>query len=133
MTVNIRIACLSEQFVADESADQQWCGPIAYVCGTLWRRVTRAGGWMKRTLTSKEEIAFLYRAVDSTGQTMDFLLTARRNAAAAKRFFPRALWNDNPMPRVINVDKNPAYPRAVTELKADGTINRRCRLPNASI
>jgi IS6 family transposase len=32
------------------------------------------------------------------------------------------------MPRVINVDKNPAYPRAVAELKADGTINRRCRL-----
>ena len=33
---------------------------------------------------------FLYRAVDSTGQTIDFLLTDRRNAAAAKRFFCRA-------------------------------------------
>jgi transposase, IS6 family len=64
---------------------------------------------------------FLYRAVDSTGQTIDFLLTDRRDAAAAKRFFRRALRNDNSMPRVINVDKNPAYPRAVTELKADGT------------
>jgi transposase, IS6 family len=32
------------------------------------------------------------------------------------------------MPRVINVDKNPAYPRAVAELQADGTISRRCRL-----
>ena len=30
---------------------------------------------------------FLYRAVDSTGQTIDFLLTARRDGAAAKRFF----------------------------------------------
>jgi transposase-like protein len=32
------------------------------------------------------------------------------------------------MPRVINVDKNPAYARAVTELKASGTISQRCRL-----
>jgi transposase, IS6 family len=39
------------------------------------------------------------------------------------------LLNDgNSMPRVINVDKNPAYARAVTDLKASGTISRRCRL-----
>jgi transposase-like protein len=60
--------------------------------------------------------------VDTLRRTIDFLLTDRRNAAAAKRFFRRALRNDNSMPRVINVDKNPAYPRAMTELKADGTI-----------
>jgi transposase-like protein len=72
---------------------------------------------------------FLYRAVDSTGQTIDFLLTDRRDAAAAKRFIRRALQNEgNSMPRVINVDKNPAYPRAVEELKADGTLRQRCRL-----
>jgi transposase-like protein len=34
---------------------------------------------------------FLYRAVDSTGQTIDFLLTAERDTAAAKRFFQRGL------------------------------------------
>src|ERR1035441_10515846 len=34
---------------------------------------------------------YLYRAVDSTGQTIDFLLTAKRDAAAAKRFFRKAL------------------------------------------
>jgi transposase-like protein len=55
-------------------------------------------------------------------------LPDRRDAAAAKRFFRRAFLNDgNSMPRVINVDKNPAYARAVTELKASGTIGRRCR------
>ena len=32
------------------------------------------------------------------------------------------------MPRVINVDKNPAYPRAVEDLKLEGAIGRRCRL-----
>jgi transposase, IS6 family len=72
---------------------------------------------------------FLYRAVDSSGQTIDFLLTDRRDAAAAKRFFRRALQNEgNATPRVINVDKNPAYPRAVKDLKREGAISRRCRV-----
>ena len=72
---------------------------------------------------------FLYRAVDSSGQTIDFLLTDRRDAAAAKRFLQRALQNlGNFMPRVINVDKNPAYPRAVKELKGERVISHRCRV-----
>ena len=65
---------------------------------------------------------YLYRAVDSTGQTIDFLLTAKRDAASAKRFFRKALAAPgNVQPRVINVDKNPAYPVAVEQLKRDGT------------
>ena len=72
---------------------------------------------------------FLYRAVDSTGQTIDFLLTAKRDAAAAKRFFRRALGQTgNPMPRVINVDKNRSYPAAVEGLKQEGIIRRHCQL-----
>ena len=62
----------------------------------------------------KGEDKYLYRAVDSTGQTIDFLLTAKRDAAAAKRFFHNALSSPgNPVPRVINVDKNPAFPAAI--------------------
>jgi transposase-like protein len=38
----------------------------------------------------KGEDKFLYRAVDSTGQTIEFLLTAKRDAAAAKRFFRKS-------------------------------------------
>jgi len=50
---------------------------------------------------------YLYRAVNSAGQTVDFLLTANRDAAAAKRFFRKILLEPaNPQPRVINVDKN---------------------------
>jgi len=67
--------------------------------------------------------------VDSTGQTIDFLLTAKRDAAAAKRFFRKALRSPgNPVPRVINVDKNPAYPAAVEALKEEGVLPRRVRL-----
>ena len=39
----------------------------------------------------KGENKYLYRAVDKHGQTIDFLLTARRDAKAAQRFFRRAL------------------------------------------
>ena len=72
---------------------------------------------------------YLYRAVDSTGQTIDFLLTAKRDAASAKRFFRKAFQSPgNPSPRVVNVDKNRAYPAAIEALKADGTLPRRARL-----
>lgn len=61
---------------------------------------------------------YLYRAVDSVGNTLDFLLTAKRDAKAAKRFFRKTLKAaHNQQPRVITVDKNPAYPTAMDELK----------------
>jgi transposase-like protein len=77
----------------------------------------------------KGEDRFLYRAVDATGQTINFLLTAKRDAAAAKRFFRKPLSGlSNTQPRVINVDKNPAYVPAITELKSEGVVRHRCRL-----
>ena len=72
---------------------------------------------------------YLYRAVDSRGQTIDFLLSAKRDAAAAKRFFRKALGQPHTAdPRTITVDKNPAYPRAVAEMKDDGELGRCSRL-----
>jgi IS6 family transposase len=82
----------------------------------------------------KGEDKYLYRALDSTGQTIDFLLTARRDMAAAKRFLCRAIdASGNAMPRVMNVDKNPSYPAAVEALKPEGAIPGRVVLRSASI
>jgi IS6 family transposase len=53
---------------------------------------------------------YLYRAVDSRGATIDFLLSAKRDAAAAERFLAKALGGENhPAPRVINTDKHAGY------------------------
>jgi len=74
----------------------------------------------------KGEDRYLYRALDSAGQTIDFLLMARRDTAAAKRFLVRAMEaSGSPMPRVTNVDRNPAYLAAVEALKAEGSLPRR--------
>jgi len=63
--------------------------------------------------------------VDSLGQTIDFLPSARRDVAAAKRFFRKALTQPNTVnPRTITVDKNPAYPRATIEIKRAGELWR---------
>jgi transposase-like protein len=71
----------------------------------------------------------LYRAVDSRGQTIDFLLSAKRDADAAKRFFRKAVGQPHTVnPRTITVDKDPAYPCAVEPLKEDGELWRFSRL-----
>src|ERR1041385_7902205 len=63
----------------------------------------------------KGKWVYLYRAVDSTGATIDFLLSARRDALAAKRFLQKALRSPGRRrPRVINVDGNPPYPRVIS-------------------
>src|SRR5215217_7722804 len=72
---------------------------------------------------------YLYRAVDSRGQTIDFLLSAKRDAAAAKRFFRKALGQPHTgNPRTITVDKNAAYPAAVSAMKREGELWRFSRL-----
>jgi transposase, IS6 family len=82
----------------------------------------------------KGEDKYLYRALDSTGQTIDFLLTAKRDMAAAKRFLRRAIdASGDAMPRVMNVDKNPAYPAALEALKAKVPFPGGLLYVNASI
>jgi DDE domain len=72
--------------------------------------------------------SYLYRAIDSTGATIDFLLSALRDAAAAERLFRKALSDpSHPQPRVINTDKARLYDSAIAGVKEEGTLRRRCR------
>src|SRR5829696_4982638 len=67
--------------------------------------------------------------VPGRGQTIDLLLSAKRDAAAAKRFFRKALGQPHTVnPRTITVDKNPAYPAAVTAMKRESELWRFSRL-----
>ena len=78
----------------------------------------------------KGQWTYLYRAVDSCGRTIDFLLSAKRDAAAAaRRFFQKALKQQHSVtPRTITVDKNPAYPSANKSMKKAGELSRFARL-----
>ena len=61
---------------------------------------------------------YLYRAVDSCGETIEFMLSPKRDLVAAKHFLQLALWRAGQVrPRVINVDGHPAYATAISELK----------------
>ncbi len=67
--------------------------------------------------------------MDSAGSTLEFLLSENRNASAAKRFFNKLLEADHTCtPRVINVDRNPAYPKAFSDLQAEGALPQGCQL-----
>jgi transposase, IS6 family len=77
----------------------------------------------------KGEWVYLYRAVDAAGQTIDFLLSVKRDAAAAKRFFRKALKQSHTVsPRTITVDKNAAYPVATKAMKRAGELWRFAKL-----
>jgi len=89
---------------------QHYARPV----GTSWRvdetYIKVRGRW-----------AYLYRAVDRQGLTVDFLLSERRDIAAAKRFFIRATERHG-APVSITLDGYPATHSAVAELKQSGVL-----------
>ncbi len=72
----------------------------------------------------KGQWMYLYRAVDSEGNTIDFYLSKNRSTQSAKCFFKKALASSHvSFPRVITVDKNPAYPVAIQELQEEKNMS----------
>ena len=77
----------------------------------------------------KDVWVYQYRTVDSEGNTLEFWLSAKRDAEAAQTFLEKALGGPHTVPpRVINVYKNAAYPKAIETLKAQGTLSPDCQL-----
>lgn len=66
----------------------------------------------------KGQWKYLYRAVDTAGQTIDFLLTAKRDTASALRFFRKAIRHHG-KPDVVTIDKSGANTAALATLNAD--------------
>ena len=71
------------------------------------------------------EWRYLYRAIDKHGEAVDFLLTARRDLDAAKRFF-RKMLNDGALlsPDRIGTDGAGTYPGAIAAARKEGRLAR---------
>jgi transposase, IS6 family len=113
------------------------CQPHLKACNDCWK-VDETSIQVRKTWRS------LYRAVDSQGTPLEFLLSPTREAGVAKRFFLKALHSPacsapharpvqepeaqadpsttKPALRVINVEKNAAAPKAEASLKAAGIL-----------
>jgi transposase-like protein len=91
-----------------------------------WNRFARPAGSSWRVDETYVKIrgqwVYLYRAVDRVGNTVDFRLSPRRDVAAAKAFFRKAIKGQGSVPRSITLDGYAASHRAVHEMKADGEL-----------
>ena len=65
---------------------------------------------------------YFYRAVDRAGDTVDFLLTAKRDKAAARRFLERAI-NLHSVPEKLTIDKSGANTAAIESVEADACVD----------
>jgi transposase-like protein len=72
---------------------------------------------------------YLYRAVDKQGNTIEFMLSAKRDVSAAKRLFKKMMRADHRrLPFSISVDKNAAYPEAFSASQSEKIVPQDCQL-----
>lgn len=109
----------------DHATVHRWALKILPVLAKVFRRRKRPLGrsWrMDETyIRVSGQWKYLYRAVDRLGHTVDFLLTAKRDHAAARRFFERAIGLHD-VPEKITIDKSGANKAAVHSMIADSGV-----------
>ena len=97
--------------VVDHATLNRWVvkyAPLIAAQAQARKRPTALSWRMDETyIKVKGKWTYLYRAVDRDGQTLDFLLSERRDLAAARRFFRRAIATNGVPDRVV-IDKSGA-------------------------
>ena len=110
----------------DHSTVHRWVIKMLPVLAMVFRRRKRPVGtsWrMDETyIKISGEWKYLYRAVDRNGDTVDFLLRARRDQAAARAFLERAI-DLHGVPEKITIDKSGANTAAIQSIQADSGVD----------
>ena len=109
----------------DHATVHRWALKMLPVLAAVFRRRKRSVGLSWRMDETYVKVGgqwkYLYRSVDKLGQTVDFLLTAHRDVAAARRFFERAI-DQHGVPEKITIDKSGANTAAVQGLIDDSGV-----------
>ena len=109
----------------DHSTVSRWAIRFLPLLEKIFRKYKHpvGGSWrMDETyIKVKGTWKYLYRAVDRDGKTIDFLLAAKRDKAAAKRFFDKAM-QANGVPEKVAMDKSGANKAAIDEINASREI-----------
>ena len=111
--------------VVDHSSINRWAIRFLPLLETAFRKHKHAVGTSWRMDETYIRVngawKYLYRAVDKQGQTVDFLLTAKRDAAAARRFFEKAI-RHNTVSDKVTMDKSGANQAALEQLNKEREI-----------
>ena len=103
----------------DHATVHRWSINILPLLAAVFRRRKRPKWRMDETyIRVGGQWKYLYRAVDRAGATIDFLLRAHRDYAAARRFFERAI-DLHGVPETITIDKSGANTAAIEAMRAD--------------
>ena len=109
----------------DHSSINRWAIRFLPLLEKVFRKHKRPAGrsWrMDETYIKVKGVwKYLYRAVDKQGQTVDFLLSAKRDKEAARRFFDKAMQH-NDDPETVTLDKSVANKAAMDDINADRDI-----------
>ena len=110
----------------DHSTVHRWAIKVLPVLAAVFRKRKRPVGSSWRMDETYIKVAgkwkYLYRAVDRAGDTVNFLLTAKRDKAAARRFLERAI-NLHGVPEKITIDKSGANTAAIESVKTDACVD----------